>query len=110
MRLASLSLSYSILKVLPRFLSPWRPLAGLFRFLPLLSGEQRTRANDYLFLSTNQPGSPPGWKLACGLPFLTLSFLAAILQSLLLDGLGLPVDLRGFEPLASAVQRRRSPS
>jgi len=45
-----------------RFFTPWRPLAGLFRFPPpICRRERRTPANAILVFSTRQPGSPPGW-------------------------------------------------
>jgi hypothetical protein len=60
-------LPYSFVKVLTRFLAPWRPLAGLIRLYRSCVNNAGHRPT-LSFLHTNQPGLPPGWIFACGSP------------------------------------------
>ena len=80
--------------------SPREPQAWGVKRIPLLS----------LALRTNQPGKPPGQKraLACLHYIYSVRAFTFVLLNPALTSL--PVEMRGFEPLTSALQRQRSPT
>jgi hypothetical protein len=95
---------YSFVKVLSL-----RPSAGpICPLRSILKSKDQTAQSDYsLFKTHGGPAYRRAAEAACGIAFFFIEpWLYPSKPFLLLS----QVEMRGFEPLASAVQRRRSPN
>ena len=63
-----------------------------------------------LLVETRRPGTPPGRSFPNDSAFLFILSGRSYPNSLTFQSVPISVEMRGFEPLASAVQRRRSPN